>query len=66
MDRLYSIAIGGFVAVFVNVLVFPIWAGELLHKELVNNFNSVADSLEGKPNQIIHIIILYTMKNIMW
>ncbi|XP_004300841.1 PREDICTED: aluminum-activated malate transporter 9-like [Fragaria vesca subsp. vesca] len=46
MDRLYSIAIGGFVAVFVNVLVFPIWAGELLHKELVNNFNSVADSLE--------------------
>ncbi|XP_061988937.1 aluminum-activated malate transporter 9-like [Rosa rugosa] len=46
MDRLYSIAIGGFVAVFVNVLVFPIWAGEQLHKELVNNFNSVADSLE--------------------
>lgn len=46
MDRLYSIAIGGFVAVLVNVLVFPIWAGEQLHKELVNNFNSVADSLE--------------------
>ncbi|WCJ26396.1 aluminum-activated malate transporter 9 [Euphorbia peplus] len=46
MDRLYSIAIGGFVAVFVNVLVFPIWAGEQLHKELVNNFHSVADSLE--------------------
>ncbi|XVF51395.1 hypothetical protein PTKIN_Ptkin04bG0181800 [Pterospermum kingtungense] len=46
MDRLYSIAIGGFVAVFVNVLVFPIWAGEQLHKELVNSFNSLADSLE--------------------
>ncbi|XP_065859033.1 aluminum-activated malate transporter 9-like isoform X2 [Euphorbia lathyris] len=46
MDRLYSIAIGGFVAVFVNVMVFPIWAGEQLHKELVNNFHSVADSLE--------------------
>ncbi|KAJ4832355.1 hypothetical protein Tsubulata_002153 [Turnera subulata] len=46
MDRLYSIAIGGFVAVLVNVLVFPIWAGEQLHKELVNSFNSVADSLE--------------------
>ncbi|GLU05882.1 hypothetical protein SLE2022_229570 [Rubroshorea leprosula] len=44
MDRLYSIAIGGFVAVFVNVLVFPIWAGEQLHRELVNNFNSVADT----------------------
>ncbi|KAF5734220.1 aluminum-activated malate transporter 9-like [Tripterygium wilfordii] len=46
MDRLYSIAIGGFVAVLVNVLVFPIWAGEQLHKELVKCFDSVADSLE--------------------
>ncbi|KAJ4711979.1 Aluminum-activated malate transporter like [Melia azedarach] len=46
MDRLYSIAIGGFVAVLVNVLVFPIWAGEQLHKELVSSFHSVADSLE--------------------
>ncbi|XWS61693.1 hypothetical protein CRYUN_Cryun07bG0147700 [Craigia yunnanensis] len=46
MDRPYSIAIGGFVTVFVNVLVFTIWAGEQLHKELVNSFNSLADSLE--------------------
>lgn len=47
MDRLYSIAIGAFVAVIVNVLVFPNWAGEQLHKELVKIFESVADSLEG-------------------
>ncbi|KAK4435425.1 Aluminum-activated malate transporter 9 [Sesamum alatum] len=46
MDRLYSIAIGGIVAVVVNVLVFPIWAGEQLHKELVSSFGSVADALE--------------------
>ncbi|CAI0417016.1 unnamed protein product [Linum tenue] len=46
MDRLYSIAIGGFVAVLVNVLVFPIWAGEQLHKELVASFNAVAEALE--------------------
>lgn len=46
MDRLYSIAIGGLIAVLVNVLVFPIWAGEQLHKELVACFSSVADSLE--------------------
>ncbi|KAK1320263.1 Plastidial pyruvate kinase 2 [Acorus calamus] len=46
MDRLYSIAIGGLVAVLVNVLIYPIWAGEQLHKELVNNFNTVAATLE--------------------
>jgi uncharacterized membrane protein YccC len=47
MDRLYSIALGGFVAVLVSVLVCPIWAGEQLHKELVDSFTAVADSLEG-------------------
>ncbi|XP_073303766.1 putative aluminum-activated malate transporter 3 [Primulina huaijiensis] len=46
VDRLYSIAIGVIVAVLVNLLIFPIWAGEQLHKELVNNFASVADALE--------------------
>ncbi|KAL5551890.1 hypothetical protein UlMin_002066 [Ulmus minor] len=46
INRLYSIAIGAAVAVLVNVLVFPIWAGEQLHNELVKNFNTVADSLE--------------------
>ncbi|XP_057463337.1 aluminum-activated malate transporter 9-like [Actinidia eriantha] len=46
MDRLYSIAMGGIVAVLVNVLILPIWAGEQLHKELVASFNAVADSLE--------------------
>ncbi|GAA0159443.1 transporter [Lithospermum erythrorhizon] len=45
-DRLYSIAIGAIIAVFVNLLVFPVWAGEQLHNELVTNFNSVADILE--------------------
>lgn len=51
VDRLYSIAIGAIVAVLVNVLVCPIWAGEQLHKELVSSFNIVADSLEGKDNK---------------
>ncbi|RWW17129.1 hypothetical protein GW17_00018947 [Ensete ventricosum] len=49
VDRLYYIAIGGLVAVLVNLLVFPIWAGEQLHKELVSHFDSVADSLEEQP-----------------
>lgn len=47
MDRLYSIAIGAFVTVIVNVFIFPIWAGEQLHNELVKNFDAVADSLQG-------------------
>ncbi|KAJ4956563.1 hypothetical protein NE237_013346 [Protea cynaroides] len=46
MDRLYSIAIGALVAVLVNVLICPSWAGEKLHKELVKQFDAVGDSLE--------------------
>ncbi|KAF7828204.1 aluminum-activated malate transporter 9-like [Senna tora] len=46
VDRLYSMAIGGIISVLVNLLVCPIWAGELLHNQLVINFDSVADSLE--------------------
>ena len=53
VDRLYSISIGGIMSVLVNVLVFPMWAGEQLHKELVKNFDSVADSLEGKANSTL-------------
>ncbi|XP_027915271.1 aluminum-activated malate transporter 9-like [Vigna unguiculata] len=46
IDRLYSIAIGGMISVLVNVSIFPIWAGDQLHKELVKNFHLVADSFE--------------------
>ncbi|KAK4262834.1 hypothetical protein QN277_028339 [Acacia crassicarpa] len=46
VNRLYSMVIGGIISVLVNVIVFPIWAGELLHKQLVINFDAVADSLE--------------------
>ncbi|KAF3783513.1 Aluminum-activated malate transporter 9 [Nymphaea thermarum] len=46
MDRLSSIVIGAVVTLLVNVLVFPIWAGEQLHRELIRSFDAVADSLE--------------------
>ncbi|XP_021912167.1 aluminum-activated malate transporter 9-like [Carica papaya] len=53
MDRLYSIAIGGIVAVLVNVFVFPIWSGEQLHKQLVDSFTSLADSLQECVNKYL-------------
>lgn len=44
LDRLYSIAIGGVLALLVNVLVFPEWASEQLHRELVDSFVRVLGS----------------------
>ena len=50
LDRLYAIAIGAVLALLVNVLIFPAWAGEQLHRELVASFAAVADSLHGAIN----------------
>jgi hypothetical protein len=46
MDRLYSISIGGAVTMAVCATIFPCWAGEQLHKQIVKNFEGVADFLE--------------------
>ncbi|KAH9327270.1 hypothetical protein KI387_007448, partial [Taxus chinensis] len=46
VNRLYSIFIGGIIPMIVSVVVFPCWAGEQLHQQIVINFEYVADSLE--------------------
>ena len=46
-QRLSTILIGGTICILVSIFVFPVWAGEDLHKMVANNIIKLANSLEG-------------------
>ncbi|EHA8590846.1 putative Aluminum-activated malate transporter 8 [Cocos nucifera] len=47
-QRITTIAIGVAICLLTSTFIFPVWAGEDLHKQVAANLEKLANSLEGK------------------
>ncbi|MCO5586931.1 hypothetical protein L7F22_040875 [Adiantum nelumboides] len=47
LDRMLTVFLGCLVCVAVSVFIFPVWAGDDLHNLIVNNFDDLAEAIEG-------------------
>ncbi|CAL5067660.1 unnamed protein product [Urochloa decumbens] len=51
-ERFTTIAVGVAICLFTTVFIFPIWAGEDLHKLTTGNLDKLAEFLEGSYNNL--------------
>lgn len=52
-ERLYTIAIGCGLCLFMSLLIFPIWSGEDLHNSTVCKLEGFAKSAEGEASSVL-------------